>query len=65
MIILLILVIKVAIVIEKRIKIWYDYKIYKGTSKYSARNELREIFSSDDTKIRGNTLCIVEIFCEI
>jgi len=37
----------------------------KGISKYSARDELREIFSSDDTKIRGNTLCIAEDFCEI
>jgi len=36
-----------------------------GTSKYSARGELREIFSSDDTKIRVNTLCIAEDFCEI
>jgi len=39
--------------------------IIKGTSKYSARGELREIFSSDEAKIRGNTLCIAEDFCEI
>jgi len=36
-----------------------------GTSNYSARAELRGIFSSVETKAAGNSWWITENFCEV
>ena len=36
-----------------------------GTSKYSEQVEPQGIFSSDETKNAGNTLCMPEAFCEV
>ena len=46
----------------------YTFPCYyqiKGTSEYSERGEPRGIFSSDEAKNTGNTLCIPEAFCKI
>ena len=36
-----------------------------ATSKNSLHSDCAEIFSSDETKSTGNTLCITEHFCDI
>ena len=47
----------------------YDFqkitkKQFKASSKYSMCSDCEEIFSSDETKSAGNTLCISEHFCD-
>ena len=45
--------------------LWLILDVYKATSKNSMRSDCAEIFSSDDTKSAGNTLCIAEHFWDI
>ena len=47
------------------IAIWHTCYFIMGISKYSARGEWREVFSSDTTKIRARSRPYAKDFCEV